>query len=116
MNENTVELNNELETVTDFAENKAEEGTTEVVTVNDDTKSLAKDLGEMAIVGLVIYAFCKLVDWIIDKAKAGIKKFKEKRAEKKAQKQAQQAAAPVAQVANVQATETQATENVENKQ
>lgn len=102
MNENTVELNNELETVTDFAENKAEEGTAEVITVNDDTKSLAKDLGEMAIVGLVIYAFCKLVDWIIDKAKAGIKKFKEKRAEKKAQKQAQQAAPQSAPVATVE--------------
>lgn len=117
MNENTVELNNELETVTDFAENKAEEGTTEVVTVNDDTKSLAKDLGEMAIVGLVIYAFCKLVDWIIDKAKAGIKKFKEKRAEKKAQKQAQQVAAqaPVANVAAPQAPVEGTTETAQQQ-
>lgn len=111
MNENnTVELNNELETVTDFAENKAEEGTTEVVTVNDDTKSLAKDLGEMAIVGLVIYAFCKLVDFIIDKAKAGIKKFKDKRAEKKAQKAAQQQVAAQAPVATVEKPAEAATE------
>ena len=117
MNENTTVELNELETVTDFAENKAEEGTTEVVTVNDDTKSLAKDLGEMAIVGLVIYAFCKLVDWIIDKAKAGIKKFKEKRAEKKAQKaaQAQPTQAPVANVAAPQTPAEGTTETAQQQ-
>ena len=78
------------------------QATTEVSLVNDDNKSLAKDLGEMAVVGLIIYAFCKLVDFIIDKAKLGIKKFKEKRAAKKAQATQQTApaqSAPVAQVA-----------------
>lgn len=114
MNEEIMEVTNNEATV---VENPVEETQSTELKVSDDTKSLAKDLGEMAVVGLVIYVFCKAVDWLIDKIKLGIKKFKEKRAEKKAQKAAQQqAAAPVAQVANVQATETQATENVENKQ
>ena len=114
MNENmSNELNNELETVTDFAENKAEEGTTEVLAVSDDTKSLAKDLGEMAVVGIIIYGFCKLMDFVIDKIKAGIKSLKEKRAAKKAAK-AQAAAQQQAPVANVQAPTTEGTE--ENKQ
>lgn len=116
MENNMEELKNEeLESVTDFAAPQTEEKA-EVVTTDNEVKSLGKDLAEMAVVGVIIYAFCKLCDFIIDKVKAGVKKFKEKRAEKKAQKQAQQAAAPVAQVANVQATEAQATENVENKQ
>lgn len=99
MNEEIMEVtNNEAVEV----ENPVEETQSTELKVSDDTKSLAKDLGEMAVVGLVIYAFCKLVDWIIDKAKAGIKKFKEKRAEKKAQKQAQQAAPQSAPVATVE--------------
>ena len=82
---------------TEVNENPVVETQETQVTVSDDTKSLAKDLGEMAIVGLVIYAFCKLVDFIIDKAKAGIKKLKEKRVEKKAQKAAAQQQAPAQQ-------------------
>lgn len=115
MNEEIMEVtNNEA---TKNVENPIVETQETEVATDNEVKSLGKDLAEMAVVGVIIYAFCKLCDWIIDKAKAGIKKFKEKRAEKKAQKAAQQqAAAPVAQVANVQATETQATENVENKQ
>lgn len=105
MNENnTVELNNELEQVTDFAAPQTEEKA-EVVTTENEVKSLGKDLAEMAVVGVIIYAFCKLCDFIIDKVKAGVKKFKAKRAEKKAQKaaQAQQQVAPQsAPVANVE--------------
>lgn len=68
---------------------------TEVTT--SETKSLAKDLGEMAVVGLIIYAFCKVVDWIVDKVKAGIRKFKaEKAAKKAAAQQAPAQGAPVA--------------------
>lgn len=77
---------------------------TEVTTEENEVKSLGKDLAEMAVVGLVIYAFCKLVDWLVDKAKAGIAKIKAKRAEKKAQKAAQaqqQAPAQQGPVANV---------------
>ena len=96
---NNVELNDELEQVTDFAAPVEEQKETKLE-VSEDTKSLAKDLGEMAVVGIIIYGFCKLCDFLIDKIKAGVKKFKEKRAAKKAQKQAQtQQAAPVAQVA-----------------
>lgn len=97
MNEEIMEVANNEATV---VENPVEETQSTELKVSDDTKSLAKDLGEMAVVGLVIYVFCKAVDWLIDKIKLGVKKFKEKRAEKKAQKQAQtQQAAPVAQVA-----------------
>lgn len=109
--ENVSEINTtEMETaVTELAPVEEAKETTEVTLVNDDSKSLAKDLGEMAVVGLVIYAFCKLVDFIIDKVKLGIKKFKENRAAKKAQAQATQQApaqgAPVAQVAAPVATE-----------
>ena len=106
MNENmNNELNNELETVTDFAEVKPAEETAVVETQDNEVKSLGKDLAEMAIVGVVIYAFCKLCDFLIDKIKAGVKKFKAKRAEKKAQKAAQaqqQAPAQQGPVANVE--------------
>ena len=97
MNEEIMEVTNNEATV---VENPVEETQSTELKVSDDTKSLAKDLGEMAVVGLVIYVFCKAVDWLIDKIKLGVKKFKEKRAEKKAQKAAQQVAAqaPVATV------------------
>lgn len=103
--ENVTEINTtEMETAAVEAPVEETQATTEVTLVNDDNKSLAKDLGEMAVVGLIIYAFCKLVDFVIDKAKLGIKKFKENRAKKKAQAQATQQtapaqSAPVAQVA-----------------
>lgn len=101
MNENTaVELNDELETVTDFAAPVEEQKETKLE-VSEDTKSLAKDLGEMAVVGIIIYGFCKLCDFLIDKIKAGVKKFKENRAAKKAAK-AQAAAQQQAPVANVE--------------
>lgn len=98
MNEEIMEVTNNEATV---VENPVEETQSTELKVSDDTKSLAKDLGEMAVVGLVIYVFCKAVDWLIDKIKLGVKKFKEKRAEKKAQKaaQAQPTQAPVANVA-----------------
>lgn len=105
MNNTAVELDNELEQVTDFAAQN-DEGTaiesaaTDVVSTVKEEGSLVKEVGEIMIVGVIIYGFCKLVDFIVDKIKAGFKKLKEKRAEKKAQKAAQQqAAAPVAQVA-----------------
>lgn len=98
MNEEIMEVTNNEATV---VENPVEETQSTELKVSDDTKSLAKDLGEMAVVGLVIYVFCKAVDWLIDKIKLGVKKFKKKRAEKKAQKaaQAQPTQAPVANVA-----------------
>lgn len=69
----------------------------EITTSSSDTKSLAKDLGEMAVVGLIIYVFCKAVDFVIDKIKAGVRKFKEEKAAKKAaQQQAPAQGAPVA--------------------
>ena len=112
--ENVTEITEVTETTAVEApveETQAAEVTT---LVNDDNKSLAKDLGEMAVVGLIIYAFCKLVDFIIDKAKLGIKKFKENRAKKKAQAQATQQTAPAqsAPVAQVAAT-PEATEKKE---
>lgn len=111
MNNTAVELDNELEQVTDFAENNGE------VTVAEDTAgavvntvkeegNLVKEVGEILIVGVIIYGFCKLVDWIVDKVKAGVKKLKEKRAAKKAAK-AQAAAQQQAPVANVQATQAE---------
>lgn len=99
-NNAAVELDNELEQVTDFAAPVEEQKET-VLAVSDDTKSLAKDLGEMAVVGIIIYGFCKLMDFVIDKIKAGIKSLKEKRAAKKAAK-AQAAAQQQAPVANVE--------------
>lgn len=68
-------------------------------------KSLGKDLVEMGIVMCIIYAFCKLMDFIIDKVKAGVKKLKEKRAEKKAQKKQQAASEKEAPVAKVEKPE-----------
>lgn len=99
MNENEImEVTNNEATV---VENPVEETQSTELKVSDDTKSLAKDLGEMAVVGLVIYAFCKAVDWLIDKIKLGVKKFKENRAAKKAAK-AQAATQQQAPVANVE--------------
>lgn len=104
---NTVELNDELATVTDFA-SQNDEGTaiesaaTDVVSTVKEEGSLVKEVGEIMIVGVIIYGFCKLVDFIVDKIKAGFKKLKEKRAEKKAQKAAAQQQAPAqGPVANV---------------
>ena len=91
MNEN--EIMNE---VTEVNENPVVE-TQETEVTSSDTKSLAKDLGEMAVVGLIIYVFCKAVDFVIDKIKAGVRKFKEEKAAKKAaQQQAPEQGAPVA--------------------
>ena len=114
MNENTVELKNEeLENVTDFAAPQTEEKA-EVATT-DEVKSLGKDLAEMAVVGIIIYGFCKLCDFLIDKIKAGVKKIKAKRAEKKAAKaaQAQPTQAPVANVAAPQAPAEGTTETAQ---
>lgn len=86
---------------------------TEVAT--DEVKSLGKDLAEMAVVGIIIYGFCKLCDFLIDKIKAGIKKIKEKRAAKKAQKQ-QAAATQQAPVANVQTEQKAPEQNQEQAQ
>lgn len=108
MNNTAVELDNELEQVTDFAENNGE------VTVAEDTAgavvntvkeegNLVKEVGEILIVGVIIYGFCKLVDWIVDKVKAGVKKLKEKRAAKKAAKAAQAQPTQATPVANVAA-------------
>jgi len=93
MNENIETQVTETETV----ENPVVE-TQETEVVSSDTKSLAKDLGEMAVVGLIIYVFCKAVDWVIDKIKAGIRKFKADKAAKKAAaaQQEQPTQAPVA--------------------
>ena len=114
MENNMEELKNEeLESVTDFAAPQTEEKA-EVATT-DEVKSLGKDLAEMAIVGVVIYAFCKLCDFIIDKVKAGVKKFKENRAAKKAQKQ-QAAATQQAPVANVQTEQKAPEKNQEQAQ
>ena len=99
-NNTAVELDNELEQVTDFAAPQTEEKA-EVVTTDNEVKSLGKDLAEMAVVGVIIYAFCKLCDFLIDKVKAGVKKLKEKRAAKKAAK-AQAATQQQAPVANVE--------------
>lgn len=95
------------ETVATEVENPVEETqSTELAT--SETKSLAKDLGEMAVVGLIIYVFCKAVDWIVDKVKAGIRKFKAEKAAKKAAAQAPAQGAPVATPqAEVKTEETQ---------
>lgn len=106
--ENVTEITEVTETAAVEAPVEETQATEVTTLVNDDNKSLAKDLGEMAVVGLIIYAFCKLVDFIIDKAKLGIKKFKENRAKKKAQATQQTApaqSAPVAQVTAPTATE-----------
>lgn len=98
-------MTNENEVATDEVENPVEETqNTEVAT--DEVKSLGKDLAEMAVVGVIIYGFCKLMDFVIDKIKAGIKSLKEKRAAKKAAK-AQAATQQQAPVANVQATQAE---------
>ena len=91
--------NEELESVTDFAAPQTEEKAEVVAT--DEVKSLGKDLAEMAVVGVIIYGFCKLMDFVIDKIKAGVKSLKEKRAAKKAAK-AQAAAQQQAPVATVE--------------
>lgn len=115
MENNMEELKNEeLESVTDFAAPQTEEKA-EVVTTDNEVKSLGKDLAEMAVVGVIIYAFCKLCDFIIDKVKAGVKKFKENRAAKKAQKQ-QAAATQQAPVANVQTEQKAPEQNQEQAQ
>ena len=104
MNEN---IETQVTETPEVVESPVEE-TTEIAT--SETKSLAKDLGEMAVVGLIIYVFCKAVDWIIDKVKAGIKKFKAEKAAKKAaaQNQEQPTQAPVAAPQTpVEGTETQ---------
>lgn len=93
-------MTNENEVAAEVNENPVvETQSTEVAT--DEVKSLGKDLAEMAVVGVIIYGFCKLMDFVIDKIKAGIKSLKEKRAAKKAAKaaQAQPTQAPVANVA-----------------
>lgn len=103
-------VNDELATVTDFAENNGEVAVAEdtagaVANTVKEEGNLVKEVGEILVVGVIIYGFCKLVDWIVDKVKAGIKSLKEKRAAKKAAKAAaQQAQAPAqgAPVANVE--------------
>lgn len=95
---NNVELNDELEQVTDIT--PVEESKTEIV--NDDAKNLVKEVGTTLIIGAVIYAFCKLCDWIVDKVKLGVKKFKDSRKAKKEAKAAQQAAPQSAPVATVE--------------
>lgn len=93
-------MTNENEVAAEVNENPVvETQSTEVAT--DEVKSLGKDLAEMAVVGVIIYGFCKLMDFVIDKIKAGIKSLKEKRAAKKAAK-AQAAAQQQAPVANVE--------------
>lgn len=99
-------MTNENEVAAEVNENPIQETQETEVAATDEVKSLGKDLAEMAVVGVIIYAFCKLCDWIIDKAKAGIKKFKEKRAAKKAAK-VQAAAQQQAPVANVQTTQAE---------
>lgn len=100
MNENEVVTTNEV--ATEEVENPVvETQNTEVATTDNEVKSLGKDLAEMAVVGIIIYGFCKLMDFVIDKIKAGIKSLKEKRAAKKAAK-AQAAAQQQAPVANVE--------------
>ena len=97
MNENEIMTN---EVATEEVENPVVETQNTEVAATDEVKSLGKDLAEMAVVGIIIYGFCKLCDFLIDKIKAGIKKIKEKRAAKKAAKAAQaqptQAAKPAA--------------------
>lgn len=94
-------VNDELATVTDFADNGevtvAEDTAGAVANTVKEEGNLVKEVGEILVVGVIIYGFCKLVDWIVDKVKAGVKKLKEKRAAKKA------APAQGAPVANVQA-------------
>ena len=101
--ETVSEINEVVATEETVAENPVvETQETEVATTDNEVKSLGKDLAEMAVVGIIIYGFCKLMDFVIDKIKAGVKKFKEKRAAKKAQATQQSApaqSAPVAQVA-----------------
>lgn len=121
-NNNTIEALtvSEEEVVKDLTETTVAEEAPAVVESGKATelvsegKSLGKDLVEMGVVMVIIYAFCKAMDFIIDKVKAGIKKIKEKRAEKKAQKKQQQATpekeAPVAKVDKVEETQPVATE------
>lgn len=99
-------MTNENEVATEEVENPVEETQNTEVATTDEVKSLGKDLAEMAVVGVIIYGFCKLMDFVIDKIKAGIKSLKEKRAAKKAAK-AQAAAQQQAPVANVQATQAE---------
>ena len=96
---NNVELNDELEQVTDFA-NSDNQVVAQQETKLEGAKSLGKDVGECIVVGFIIYLFCKAVDFIVDKVKIGIKKFKDSRKAKKEAKAAQQVAAqaPVATV------------------
>lgn len=102
---NNVDLNNEIEQVTDFA-NSDNQVVAQQETKLEGAKSLGKDVGECIVVGFVIYLFCKAVDFIVDKVKIGIKKFKDSRKAKKEAKAAQQVAAQ-APVANVQATQAE---------
>lgn len=103
MNEEIMTTNEEVATE---VENPIQETQNTEVATTDEVKSLGKDLAEMAVVGIIIYGFCKLMDFVIDKIKAGIKSLKEKRAAKKAAK-AQAAAQQQAPVANVQATQAE---------
>ena len=84
--------------------------TTELVS---EGKSLGKDLVEMGIIMCIIYAFCKLMDFVIDKVKSGVKKLKDKRKAKKEQKKQQEASQKEAPVAEVKKPE--ATQESENK-
>ena len=99
MNENEIMTNEAV--ATEEVENPVVETQETEVATTDEVKSLGKDLAEMAVVGVIIYGFCKLMDFVIDKIKAGIKSLKEKRAAKKAAK-AQAATQQQAPVANVE--------------
>lgn len=94
-------MTNENEVAAEVNENPVVETQETEVATTDEVKSLGKDLAEMAVVGVIIYGFCKLMDFVIDKIKAGIKSLKEKRAAKKAAK-AQAATQQQAPVANVE--------------
>ena len=114
-------VNEELENVTDFTSNgevtTVESTADAVVNTVKEEGNLVKEVGEIMIVGVIIYGFCKLCDFVIDKIKSGVQKLKEKRAAKKAAKVAQQQVqAQVAQVATqVANVATQTIETVQQQ-